>query len=82
VFYGEDELLASEASDFALRAQAAGNDLIVRPVEAGQHSFIIGAGRVSSARHAEPLCVLHPLTGAIALTGIPTSLDRQRVTSV
>ena len=32
VFYGEDELLASEASDFALRAQAAGNDLIVRPV--------------------------------------------------
>jgi hypothetical protein len=46
------------------------------------------AGKSVSGRHhgnaprAEPLCVLHPLTGAIALTGIPTSLDRQRVTSV
>jgi epsilon-lactone hydrolase len=46
VFYGQDELLASEAFEFALRAERAGNDVMVRPVEAGQHSFIIGAGRV------------------------------------
>ena len=30
----------------ALATQAAGNDVIVRAVPAGQHSFIIGAGRV------------------------------------
>ena len=46
VFYGQDELLASEAFEFGLRAERAGNDVMVRPVEAGQHSFIIGAGRV------------------------------------
>jgi epsilon-lactone hydrolase len=46
VFYGQDELLASEAFEFALRAERAGNDVMVGPVEAGQHSFIIGAGRV------------------------------------
>jgi acetyl esterase/lipase len=52
VFYGEDELLASEAVEFALRAQAAGNDLVVRPLEAGQHSFIMGAGRVPEVDQA------------------------------
>ena len=46
VYYGTDELLAGEAAEFARRAQAAGNDVIVRAVHAGQHSFIIGAGRV------------------------------------
>jgi acetyl esterase/lipase len=46
VYYGTDELLAGEAAELARRAQAAGNDVIVRAVPAGQHSFIIGAGRV------------------------------------
>jgi monoterpene epsilon-lactone hydrolase len=46
VFYGEDELFASEAFEFALRAQQAGTQTMVRPVPAGQHSFIMGAGRV------------------------------------
>jgi epsilon-lactone hydrolase len=46
VFYGTDELLADEAVQFALRAQAAGNNQYLRSVERGQHSFIMGAGRV------------------------------------
>jgi epsilon-lactone hydrolase len=46
VYYGTDELLAGEAAEFARRAQAAGNDVLVRAVPAGQHSFIIAAGRV------------------------------------
>ena len=52
VFYGEDELLASDAFEFGLRAKAAGNDVIVQPVEEGQHSFIIGAGRVPEVDQA------------------------------
>ena len=52
VFYGEDELLVSEAVEFGLRAQRAGNDGIVRSVEAGQHSFIMGAGRVPEVDQA------------------------------
>jgi epsilon-lactone hydrolase len=52
VFYGQDELLASEAFEFSVRAQRAGNDVIVQPVEAGQHSFIIGAGRVPEVDQA------------------------------
>jgi acetyl esterase/lipase len=52
VFYGEDELLASEAFEFGCRAEQAGGDVIVRPVEAGQHSFIIGAGRVPEVDQA------------------------------
>ena len=46
VYYGADELLAGEAVEFARRAQAAGNDVFLRGVEGGQHSFIIAAGRV------------------------------------
>jgi epsilon-lactone hydrolase len=46
VFYGEHELFASEASQFALTARAAGNDSLLCPVPAGQHSFIMGAGWV------------------------------------
>jgi monoterpene epsilon-lactone hydrolase len=46
VYYGTDELLAGEAIEFADRAKAAGNDISLYPVPAGQHSFIIGAGRV------------------------------------
>jgi acetyl esterase/lipase len=52
VFYGQDELLASEAIQFTVRAQRAGNDVIVQPVEAGQHSFVIGAGRVPEVDRA------------------------------
>jgi epsilon-lactone hydrolase len=46
VFYGTDELLADEVVQFALRAEAAGNDKYLRSVRRGQHSFIMGAGRV------------------------------------
>ena len=46
IFYGTDELLADEAVQFALRAQAAGNNQYLRSVQRGQHSFIMGAGRV------------------------------------
>jgi epsilon-lactone hydrolase len=52
VFYGQDELLASEAIEFGCRAEQAGDDVIVRQVEAGQHSFIIGAGRVPEVDQA------------------------------
>ena len=46
VFYGSDELLADEAVQLALRAKAAGNDQRLRSIQGGQHSFIMGAGRV------------------------------------
>ena len=46
VFYGTDELLADEAVHFALLSEAAGNDQYLQPVPRGQHSFIMGAGRV------------------------------------
>jgi acetyl esterase/lipase len=52
VFYGQDELLASEAFELSVRANRAGNDVLVRAVEAGQHSFIIGAGRVPEVDQA------------------------------
>jgi monoterpene epsilon-lactone hydrolase len=52
VYYGEDELFASEATEFGLRAERAGNDVLVQSVEAGQHSFIIGAGRVPEVDRA------------------------------
>jgi monoterpene epsilon-lactone hydrolase len=52
VFYGEDELLASEAAEFGRRAKDAGNQVHVEPVPAGQHSFIIGAGRVPEVDQA------------------------------
>ena len=51
VYYGTDELLAGEALEFGLQANVAGNDIILRPVPAGQHSFIIGAGRVPEVDH-------------------------------
>jgi monoterpene epsilon-lactone hydrolase len=52
VFYGEDELLVSDALEFGLRAKAAGNDVMSTGVPAGQHSFIIGAGRVPEVDEA------------------------------
>ena len=53
VFYGEDELLVSEAVEFGLRAQRAGNEVTVRRVEAGQHSFIMGAGPGARGRSGD-----------------------------
>jgi acetyl esterase/lipase len=52
VFYGTDELLAGEAAELAHRARAAGNDVLVRAVADGQHSFIMGAGHVPEVDEA------------------------------
>jgi acetyl esterase/lipase len=52
VYYGDHELLASESSDFGSRAEHAGNEVTVTGVEAGQHSFIIGAGWVPEVDQA------------------------------
>jgi epsilon-lactone hydrolase len=52
VCYGADELLAGEAAELGRRAEAAGADVLVRVVEDGQHSFIMGAGRVPEVDEA------------------------------
>ncbi|WP_406813516.1 alpha/beta hydrolase [Mycobacterium sp. M23085] len=52
VYYGEYELLASDAIAFARRAKEAGNDVLIRRVDEGQHSFIMGAGRVEEVDRA------------------------------
>jgi epsilon-lactone hydrolase len=52
IFYGEYELLAGDASAFARRAEAAGNDVLFCSVIEGQHSFIMGAGRVPEVDEA------------------------------
>jgi epsilon-lactone hydrolase len=52
VFYGTDELLAGEAAELGRRAEAAGADVLVRAVPDGQHSFIMGAGRVPEVDEA------------------------------
>ncbi|HEV7361740.1 MAG TPA: alpha/beta hydrolase [Mycobacterium sp.] len=52
VFWGTDELLAGEDAEFARRAEAAGNEVLVRAVDEGQHSFIIGAGWVPEVDEA------------------------------
>ena len=44
--------LAGEAAELGRRAQAAGNDVLVRAVAEGQHSFIVGAGRVPEVDEA------------------------------
>jgi epsilon-lactone hydrolase len=46
VFYGTEELFVDEAIQLALRAKAAGNNQQLGSVRGGQHSFIMGAGRV------------------------------------
>jgi monoterpene epsilon-lactone hydrolase len=50
--YGDAELLVGEAIEFAARAQRAGVDVSLHAVPAGQHSFIMGAGRVSEVDEA------------------------------
>jgi monoterpene epsilon-lactone hydrolase len=52
VYYGEDELLASEDAEFGRRAEGAGNEVTVTQVDGGQHSFIIGAGWVPEVDQA------------------------------
>lgn len=52
VYYGEYELLASDAVDFSRRAKDAGNNIVVRRIDEGQHSFIMGAGRVDEVDRA------------------------------
>ena len=52
VFYGDYDLLAGDASPFARRAEAAGNDVLLCSVIEGQHSFIMGAGRVPEVDEA------------------------------
>jgi acetyl esterase/lipase len=52
VYYGEHELLAGEAIEFAASAQDAALDVTLHPIPDGQHSFILGAGRVPEADQA------------------------------
>jgi monoterpene epsilon-lactone hydrolase len=52
IYYGEDEMLAGEAVELAARAEVAGVDVSLRSVPAGQHSFILGAGRVPEVDEA------------------------------
>jgi monoterpene epsilon-lactone hydrolase len=52
VYYGEDEVLVGEDIELAKRAEAAGVDVSLRSVPAGQHSFIMGAGRVPEVDEA------------------------------
>lgn len=46
IYYGAHELLAGEAHEFADRAKAASLDVSLHSVPAGQHLFLLGAGRV------------------------------------
>jgi len=52
IYYGEDEIVAGDAVELAKRAEAAGVDVSLRSVPAGQHSFIMGAGRVPEVDEA------------------------------
>jgi acetyl esterase/lipase len=52
IYYGEYELLASDAAELAKRLDESGNDLVVRELAQGQHSFIMGAGRADDIDQA------------------------------
>ena len=52
VYYGEHELLAGEAVEFAARAEFHGLEVRLRAVAEGQHSFILAAGRLPEADQA------------------------------
>jgi epsilon-lactone hydrolase len=52
VSWGSDEVLAGEDAEFARRLEAAGNEVLVRAVDEGQHSYIIGAGWVPEVDEA------------------------------
>jgi epsilon-lactone hydrolase len=46
IYYGAHEVLAGEVREFAHRARAASLDVSLHSVPAGQHLFLLGAGRV------------------------------------
>jgi len=52
VYYGDHELLVGEIVEFAKRAKDAGVDVSLHSVSAGQHNFILGAGRVPEVDEA------------------------------
>jgi len=52
VYYGTGEILVGEIVGFAQRAKHAGVDISLHTVPEGQHSFIMGAGRVPEADEA------------------------------
>jgi acetyl esterase/lipase len=52
VHYGTGEILVGEIIEFVQRANDAGVDISVHTVPEGQHSFIMGAGRVPEADEA------------------------------
>ena len=52
IYYGEHEVLAGDAIEFAERAGAAGVDVSLRGVPEMQHSFIFLAGRVPEVNEA------------------------------
>ncbi len=52
VYYGDAEMLVGEAIEFAQRAKDAGVEVSLHSVPEGQHSFILGAGRVPEVDEA------------------------------
>jgi acetyl esterase/lipase len=52
VYYGDAEMLVGEAIEFAQRAKDASVDVSLHSVPEGQHSFIMGAGRVPEVDEA------------------------------
>ncbi len=52
VYYGEYELLASSGAELGKRLAHFGVESEVHPVEAGQHSFVMAAGRVPEVDRA------------------------------
>jgi acetyl esterase/lipase len=52
VHYGTGEILVGEIIEFVQRAKHAGVDISLHTVPEGQHSFIMGAGRVPEADEA------------------------------
>jgi acetyl esterase/lipase len=52
VYYGTGEILVGEIIEFVQRAKHAGVAISLHTVPEGQHSFIMGAGRVPEADEA------------------------------
>lgn len=52
VYYGDQEVLVDESIEFAQRAHAAGVEVSLQAVPGGQHSFILGGGRVPEVDEA------------------------------
>ena len=52
IYYGDYEIPAGDAVEFAKRAKDAGVDVTLRSLPEGQHNFILGAGRVPEVDEA------------------------------